>query len=408
MRFLIIAQDAGSSLHGMVYRPYYVAKYLVRQGHQVCVMAAQYSHLRRRNPECSGVERIDGIEYHWLPSMKYSSTAVRAINVLWVAFLLWLRASRIARQFRPDVVVLSSPYPFHIYGAERIARAVGAQLVFEVRDLWPLTLIELGKISPSHPYVRLMGAAERRAYRVADRVVSVLPAADEYMIKKGMAPGKFAYIPNGIDPDEWSEEEGALPNELVEAIKAAKSQGRFIVGYLGAHGLANSLEPLLRAIAEASDIPVTLLMVGHGPEREMLRGLAEDELAIEAVFFEPIPKSLVPSFLRKIDAAYLGWLPNPLYRYGISANKMMDYLMAGVPVIHATNAVNDPIADAGAGVSVTPGSVQEIAAAIRKLHSLSAEERVAMSNRAQEHATNFFGYPVLIQRYLRLVAHREE
>lgn len=403
MRFLIIAQDAGSSVHGMVYRPYYLAKYLVRQGHEVRVMAAQYSHLRRQNPERSGTERIDGIEYHWLPSMKYNSMAVRAINVLWVAFLLRLRASRIAREFRPDVVVLSSPYPFHIYGAERIARAVGAKLILEVRDLWPLTLIELGRISPSHPYVRLMAAAEEHAYKVADRVVSVLPAADEYMRTKGMAPGKFAYIPNGVDPDEWSDEEGALPAELADAIGTARAKGRFIVGYLGAHGLANSLEPLLRGVAQAGDVPVTLVMVGHGPEKEALRLLAQNELRIDAVFCEPIPKALVPSFLRKMDAAYLGWLPNPLYRFGISANKMMDYLMAGVPVIHANNAVNDPIADAAAGVSVAPGDIRQIAGAIRTLHALSSEERMAMRERARAHALNVFGYPVLVKRYLELV-----
>lgn len=403
MRFLIIAQDAGSSFHGMVYRPYYLAKYLVRCGHEVQVLAARYSHLRRQNPIGIGVERIDGIDYEWLPGLEYRSASKRAVNVLWVALYLRINAGKIAKTYRPDVVIVSSPYPFHIYGGEKIARYAGAKLIFEVRDLWPLTLTELGGISPSHPYIRWMASAEEHAYKVADKVVSVLPAADQYMKSKGMAAEKFAYIPNGVDPDEWSVEEQRLPEQLGNAIERARSKGRFIVGYLGAHGLANSLEPLVRAAARVGDLPVSVFMVGHGPEKAALKEIADQQTPVNVEFFDPIPKVCVAAFLRRIDAAYLGSLPSPLYRYGISPNKMMDYLIAGVPIIYANKAANDPVSDAQCGVSVAPANVEEIAGAMRVLASLSGEARREMGLRGREHAENVFSYPVLVKQYLELV-----
>jgi hypothetical protein len=90
---------------------------------------------------------------------------------------LQIDAGRLARETMPDVVIASSPHPLVIYGAEQIARHSGAVLCFEVRDLWPLTLIELGKMSRRHPFVSLMQRVEDYAYRVSDKVISLLPNA---------------------------------------------------------------------------------------------------------------------------------------------------------------------------------------------------------------------------------------
>lgn len=163
------------------------------------------------------------------------------------------------------------------------------------------------------------------------------------------------------------------------------------------------MEPLVRAAARVGDLPVSVFMVGHGPEKAALKEIADQQTPVNVEFFDPIPKVCVAAFLRRIDAAYLGSLPSPLYRYGISPNKMMDYLIAGVPIIYANKAANDPVSDAQCGVSVAPANVEEIAGAMRVLASLSGEARREMGLRGREHAENVFSYPVLVKQYLELV-----
>ena len=100
--------------------------------------------------------------------------------------LLRAQQRALAREFRPDIVIASSTHPLDIYGARSIARRSGARLVFEVHDLWPLTPIELGGVSPRNPFIMAMDRAERYACRHADPVVSIPPAADDYLVTRGL------------------------------------------------------------------------------------------------------------------------------------------------------------------------------------------------------------------------------
>ena len=101
--------------------------------------------------------------------------------------------------FNPNIVIASSTYPLDIIPAFLIAKKTRAKLIFEVHDLWPLSPIELGGMSPFHPYIMIMQWAENFAYRVSHKVVSILPKTKSHMQKHGLGPDKFAHIPNGID-----------------------------------------------------------------------------------------------------------------------------------------------------------------------------------------------------------------
>ena len=407
MRILLINHYAGSPQHGMEFRPYYLAREWVRAGHEVTIVAASHSHVRAVQPEMAGEPReefIDGIRYRWLPTPHYAGNGVgRLRNIL--SFLRQLRADawRLTRELRPDAVIASSTYPMDIWVARKLARLAKARLVYEVHDLWPLSLIELSGMSPRHPFALMCGKAEADAYRDADVVVSMLPCVHEHMASRGLDLKKLHIVPNGFAPEEWagpSSTAGApLDEALAQHLQAERAAGRVIVGYAGSMGLPNALDVLLDAAKRLQGSPLSFVLVGSGHEATRLASRAAAEGLANLRFFPPIPKPQIPTLLSQVDIAYIGWQRTPIYRFGIAPNKLIDYLMAGRAILHSVEAGNDPVAEAGAGLTVAPEDAQAVADGLLKLAALPPEARAAMGQRGRAFAMAHHAYPVLAARF---------
>jgi glycosyltransferase involved in cell wall biosynthesis len=398
MNIVYLNHYAGSPALGMEYRPYYLAREWVRAGHRVRLLAADYSHVRARQP-AAGDEVVDGIAYRWYPTPQYQGNGVgRVRNIFSYLRQVWRDTPSLVRDFKPDVVIASSTYPMDIWVARRLARRAGATLVFEVHDLWPLSPIELSGMSPRHPFIVLCQAAEDAAYRHADVVVSMLPKVHDHMASRGLDLDRLHIVPNGIALDEWQAEPARLRDDVAEALRAAA--GKTVVGYAGSMGEPNALDTLLDAAASMRDEPVAFVMVGDGHERARLAQRIADEKLANVALLPPIPKAQIPAFLAAIDIAYIGWQRVPIYRFGIAPNKLMDYMMAGCVVLHAVEAGNDAVAEAGCGLTVEPESAAAVAEGVRRLAALSPEERRAMGERGRAYVQQRHTYPVLAQRFL--------
>ena len=404
MNILYLNHYAGSPALGMEYRPYYLAREWVRGGHRVQVVAADFSHVRTRQPQ-AGDALIDGIAYRWLPTPRYQGNGAGRVWNIW-RFLsqVWAQTGRLVLEFKPDAVIASSTYPMDIWVARRIARRAGAVLVYEVHDLWPLSPIELSGMSPGHPFIRLCQAAEDAAYRDADLVVSMLPKVQVHMASHGLDLAKLGIVPNGITPDEWpAPGQGGLPaprEDVAQAIAAQRAAGRTVVGYAGSMGLPNALDVLLDAARLTSGEPIAIVMVGDGHERDRLARRIQSEGLARVTLLPPIPKAQVPALLAAIDIAYIGWQRVPIYRFGIAPNKLMDYMMAGCAVLHSVEAGNDPVAESGCGLTVAPEAPGAVADGLRRLAALPAAERRAMGERGRAYVLAHHTYPVLAARFL--------
>lgn len=404
MNILLINHYAGSTRHGMEYRPYYLAREWVRLGHKVQILAGSYSHVRTVQPEVGAKpldETLDGISYRWYPTPRYSGNGVKRALSIW-SFLrqVWMDTKRLVREFKPDVVIASSTYPMDIWVARRVARKSGAKLVYEVHDLWPLSPIELSGMSPRHPFIRICQKAEDDAYRDADVVVSMLPKVAQHMAAHGLMLSKLHIVPNGITLDEWQGEPPPLNAELVAHIEAQRAAGRVVVGYAGSHGRPNALDTLLDAAALLQDEPIAFVCVGDGLEKASLQARAKSLGLQHLQFFAPIPKAQIPALLRLFDIAYIGWQKVPIYRFGIAPNKLMDYMMAGCAVLHSVEAGNDPVMEAGCGLTVAPESAQAVADGLLRLAHLTPHERREMGARGPGFVLANHVYPVLAKRFL--------
>ncbi|HZW21407.1 glycosyltransferase family 4 protein [Noviherbaspirillum sp.] len=405
MRILYINHYAGSPRHGMEYRPHYMASNWLRMGHDVTVVAATASHLRQKSPDTfqdMAEEMVEGVRYVWLKTPAYEGNGLRRVrNMASFVFSLYRFRKHLVQAFRPDVVIASSTYTWDIFPARTIARLAGAKLVFEVHDLWPLSPMQLGGMPRYHPFIMSLQWGEDYACRHADVVVSMLPYADKHLCGRGMDRGKFHYVPNGIDLEEWQASAKALPAAHRAVLESCRRDGQFIVCYAGSHGLSDALDILVDTAAEVRDQPVAFLLVGQGPDKARLRERAM-LLGLKNVhFLDPVPKAAIPDLLRSADCLYIGGKDQPLYQFGISPNKIMDYMASGRPVVSAFQAGNDAIGEAGCGFSVKSEDPVAIGSAILKLMEMPAAERERMGDAGRAYVRAHHDYTQLAQKFLQ-------
>ncbi len=407
MNILLINHYAGSSFHGMEYRPYYLAREWVKMGYKVTIISASYSHLRRKNPDIKKEiqeEIIDGIKYLWIKTPDYQGNGMkRIINMFIFVMKLIKNIGKFAKEIKPNVVIASSTYPLDIYPAYIISRLSKAKLVFEVHDLWPLTPIELGKMPKWHPFIVIMQIAEDFAYKKSYKVVSILPKALDYMVTRGLNPKKFVHIPNGIDIEEWENFNTSLPSQHQEIIENLKKECKFLVCYAGSFGVANALDYFVECAIYLKDLPIALILVGQGPEKEKLQRYAEKNDLNNVIFLPSVPKNAIRDLLSKMDILYISLRKSSLFRFGVSPNKVFDYMMSGKPVIYAIEAGNDLVLESGCGVSIHPEDPIAIADAIRKLMKMSPLEREEMGNKGRKYVINNHDYKFLAKRFLETI-----
>lgn len=403
MNILLINHYAGSDNHGMEYRPYYFAKEWQKAGHNVTIVASSYSHLRSKNPTIKkkiNVEIIDGINYIWLKTNEYKGNGLgRIINMLTFIFRLYCFKSTIIKKYKPNVIIASSTYPLDIFPSSSIARKTKSKLIFEVHDLWPLSPIELGRMSKYNPFIIIMQIAENYAYKNCHKTVSLLPKANDYMMKHGLKPNKFEYISNGINLNEWTNNNSTLPELHLKTLNELKSNNRFLVAYTGAHGIANALHSFIEAANIINNSDVAFILVGQGTEKEALKNKAKELKLNNTTFLPSVPKASMQALLGFMDVLYIGLKNEPLFRFGISPNKLLDYMMSAKPVIQAINAGNDIVTDCNCGITIPPEEPKAIVEAIIMIKNMSIEERANMGNNGHNYIIKMHDYKVLAKRF---------
>lgn len=400
MNVLLINHYAGSVEMGMEFRPYYFAREWCRMGHHVDIIAADYSHLRIKNPKVSRdfqPEEIDGIRYHWIRAGEYKGNgAKRAFSMFRFVGKLWLHAGKIAKWYRPDVVITSSTYPLDTYAGQRIAGKSRARLIHEVHDMWPISPMEMGGMSRFHPFIVLMQLAENSFCRKSDYVVSLLPNAKSYFMAHGMEENKFVPIANGVVLREW-EERKPLPEKIKEQLSKMRENCGFLLCFFGSHTRSYAIEYLISAVKKFPSNKVGLVLVGDGTDKERLQRMSGASSNIQ--FLPSIPKAYIPAFLDMVDGIYVGAVKNRMLRFGICMNKLFDSMMSGKPILYAVEAPNNYIREFHCGVSVLPEDTDALVSGIQKLLSMSAEEREEMGRRGKQAVLTHFTYDVLAEKF---------
>lgn len=370
----------------------------MEKGYRVVIVSGSYNHLFEEFPKTKGkytLEEIDGIVFCWVKVPKYrAKSGMRFWSM--IRFALNCLHLPVKKLNKPDVILVSSMPIFPVFSAWWKRDFWGAsKLIFEIRDLWPKSLIQLGGYSPFHPAVWFIGWFEKLAYRKADFIVSVLPRAKPHVEEVAGKKVDFACIPNGISPHFQIKEQ--IEAEVGKLIPKDK----FIVGYTGTLGLANAMEYFIKAarILE-SKTEIHFLIVGDGYHKGDLEQLAS---GLSNVTFVPkIPKNQVQTILEKVDVCFIGWRKIPLYNFGVSANKYFDYMLAKKPILVSADFITDPVEESGCGIRVEAESPSHIAEGIIQLLEMNYSDRMEMGEKGYRYVMQNHLYAYLSKRYLEV------
>ncbi len=395
---------AGGPGIGRYDRAFHLSQEFQKRGFEPIVICPSFHHLMDM-PQEAGTRLIQGVRHEFLRCPAYIGNGIgRVLNMATFTIQLLLQAERIAQSTsKPAAIVASSPHPYAYLAARQLATRFGSRCIFEVRDLWPLSLIELAGASPTHPLVRLTAWIERRAYLTADAVVSLLPCTRDYMQERGLPPERWHYIPNGVSVDRGTA--AGQDAELFRQVLQWRAEGCVIIVYAGALGMPNHVHSLVHALRllPPGAKEVRAVIVGRGEMATELKLLASDPALKGSVLIsDQIPKSAVQSLLSQADIGYLSLRPEPLFRFGISPNKLFDYMLARLPVIAAVRAGNDPVTETGCGRQVDPDDVVAIANAIRWIADLPVADRQAMGDLGYRHVLGSHAYSHLATEYLEI------
>lgn len=384
------AHSAGGARH------FSLARRLSELGWNPIVIAATTAHNGRikRIPPGAKVTERDGVTFRWIRALQYRGNGVARILNMAQFTLALLNPFSTSGLAKPDVIIGSTVHPFGAWAASRLAKRRRVPFVFEIRDLWPQTFIDMGKMAQDGLPARLLRRLEGHLCRRADHIVTLLPYAHEYLARHGVQRSDVTWISNGT-------------TVAAEPPAPRRTADPFVFRYVGSLGTANGMSSLISGFAltrDTTDRASVLEIVGDGPARAALQTQAEELGLTQSVRFHgSIPKSEVARSLSDSDALVLNLLDLPLYRYGISLNKLFDYLAAARPIIIASNSRNNPVLEADAGVPARADDPESISQAMLQVMHASAADRERWGANAWQHVREHYDYGVLGDELNRLL-----
>jgi glycosyltransferase involved in cell wall biosynthesis len=316
----------------------------------------------------------------------------RGLNHL--SFMLTALAFGLPRLGKVDVVLASSPTLFSALSAWLMARIWRVPFVLEIRDLWPEAIVGLGLMRPG-PLVEILSALARFLYRQAALVVVVTSAFADRLAEQGVPRRKLAVIPNGADTRLFSP-----ATDGCAARAALGLDERFVVAYIGSHGLSHGLGAVLDAAALRPD--VTYLLVGDGADRQRL--LAErDRRGLRNVVMRPsVDKAEVPGLYAAADVCLVPLRDVPIFDAFVPS-KLFEMLAAGRPVIGAVRGeARDILTRSGGALLVEPERGDQLAAAVDRLRTDPAL-RDDLARNGRKFALEYYDRDTLAAQYLELL-----
>lgn len=366
MHILFITDNFPPEVNAPASRTFEHCRKWAAEGHQVTVvtcapnfpMGRVYDGYRNRvlyREEMSGIATIRVITFITSNSGFFS----RILD-----YLSFMASAIVAGLFvkKVDIIVATSPQFFTTIAAFILSKIKRKPWVFELRDLWPDSISAVGALrSP-----RVLGMLEKLElflYKKANLIVTVTYSFRQNLIARGIASAKIKTVTNGVDLERFSPRQKAQ-----NLISDLELQGKFVVGYIGTHGMAHGLETIIDAaeIVQKSDLGdgVQFLFLGDGAMKSRLIQRAHQLQLNNVIFLDSVQKDQVVSYWTILDLCIVHLKKDPLFETVIPS-KIFESMAMGIPLVHCVPGESASIvADRGAGLVCQPEDATAIALAI--------------------------------------------
>ena len=268
---------------------------------------------------------------------------------------------------RPDVVVATSPQFFCAVGGWALSVAKWRPFVFELRDLWPASIMAVGAMKKSLT-IRVLEKVELFLYRRASAIIAVTNSFKQDLVSRGVESDKIHVVRNGVDLEQYRP---MTPDEgLVDQYNL---KGKFVVGYLGTHGMAHALPKVLEAaeiLRDRSDI--IFIFAGAGAARALVGSIVGKKKLGNVRLIPRQPKEKMPALWSLCNVTVVPLKNNSVFSTVIPS-KIFEAMAMGVPIVMSLPAgeATEIIDGTRSGICVPPENPDRLAGTIE---SLSADK----------------------------------
>ena len=384
-------------------RLFLLAREFAKMGNMVTLVTSDSNHFSNY-PDTDNVynkEKKDNVDILWIKTKKYQKTASMARLLSWFDFEIKLFSMNLKNMDRPEVIIVSSLSIFSIVYGYYLKRKFNAFLVFEIRDIWPLTLTEEGGFSKWHPLVVFIGFLEKFGYKRADLIVGTMPRLYLH-VKNILGYDKpFFCSPLGFAPENYNTNEACSIVD-VNPFRSQIPENKVIVGYAGSMGLTNALDSFIESIKLANKhTNIHFLLVGDGDLKisfeKQLKGYNN------VAFLGKVPQNQVKNFLYICDILYLSTQHSKVWDYGQSMNKVVEYMLAAKPIIASYVGYPSMINEACCGKFVNSDKPEILKDAILDYANMSKEQRSHIGMKGRDWIYRERKYSKLAQKYLEII-----
>lgn len=384
-----------------------LAKHWASTGHAPTVLTGFPNHPTGRVPKewrsrflrLRYREMLDGVrvERTWLWPLPNRKAIERALNYSSFCISAALAGMLLPT---PDIVIGTSPQLLVGLSAWWIARIKRVPFVFEVRDLWPESLVAVGMGDSNSLLHRTLGGIAGFLYSRANRIVVVTPAFKDHLIKYwSIAPGKISVVENGVETDLFqpSTDFGSIRKEL-------GIEQKFLVCYVGTMGWAHGLETLIETAAQLySQSPsVHFLLIGEGADKERIKGLARERKLANLTFLDQQPRKCIPGYISASDACLVLLRKTNVFKTVIPT-KMLEFMSCERPLILAVDGqARSIVEDAQAGLFVEPEDSKAMAGAILQL-AANPDLRRQLGRNGRDYIVNKFSRKQTAVAYVKVL-----
>ena len=391
----IINHYALNPSQGGLSRHFFFARELQKRGYKVRIFTSSTIH--NTNINMIGADErcffkdveYEGVLYTYLKSSGYSGNGFSRIkNMLGFAFNI----KKIWKNYgweKPDLIYTSSPDIFTAWKAENFAKKHKLPCIVEVRDLWPLSIVEYKGISQRNPAIQILYALEKKIYRRANALIFTMEGGKDYIQekrwRKKICVEKIFNINNGID----IEEQNAQRKEyLIE--DPDLNDATFKVIYAGSIRTANSVDLIVQAAKELREnTEIKFLIYGDGDKREALEKYCVENDLNNIMFKGKVDKKYIPYICSCANINFISVKQTQISKYGVSWNKLFDYMNAGKPVLSNVAVSYDLLERYNCGISLTEQGAKAISEAILKIYNMPPNEYELMCENAKAAAADF-------------------